>query len=294
MSRNTGLSRLSEEGIMVKKKSSKWIILVLIILAAFISIFPFLWMVSTSFMSEDVIFSLPIQLWPNKLFKAGMWENYKTVISKYSFGLYTWNSFLISFLAALGQIVVCPMASFAFAKMRFPGRRWIYALLLMTLMIPVQVIIIPEYYLMMKLGWINTFLPLIIPSFLSGALGTFMFISVFEAIPSAMFDAAVIDGASAYKILWRVYFPQATASVATLFIIGFMNNWNDLLRPLLYLNRAKLYTVTIGLTRFQTEYTSSWALLLTASVLSVLPLIIVYIFCQRYIIENQMSAGVKG
>ena len=279
---------------MVKKKSSKWVILIFIILAAFISIFPFLWMVSTSFMSEDKIFALPVQLWPDKLFKSGMWENYKTVFSKYSFGLYTWNSFLISFLAALGQIFVCPMASFAFAKMRFRGRRWIYTLLLMTLMIPVQVIIIPEYYLMMKLGWINSFLPLIIPSFLSGALGTFMFISVFEAIPSAMFDAAVIDGASAYKILWRVYFPQATASVATLFIIAFMNNWNDLLRPLLYLNRSNLYTVTIGLTRFQSEYTSSWGLLLTASVISVLPLIVVYIFCQRYIIENQMSSGVKG
>jgi len=279
---------------MVKKNCSKWIILILIILAAFVSIFPFLWMVSTSFMSEDKIFAIPVQIWPDKLFKSGMWENYKTVFKKYSFGLYTWNSFLISFLAAVGQIFVCPMASFAFAKMRFRGRRALYTLLLMTLMIPVQVIIIPEYYLMMKLGWINSFLPLIIPSFLSGALGTFMFISVFEAIPSAMFDAAVIDGASAYKILWRVYFPQATASVATLFIIAFMNNWNDLLRPLLYLNKAKLYTVTIGLTRFQSEYTSSWGLLLTASVISVLPLIIVYIFCQRFIIENQMSSGVKG
>ncbi len=279
---------------MVKKKSGRWLLLILIILAAFIAVFPFLWMVSTSFMSEDKIFALPIQIWPDKLFKSGMWENYKTVFSKYSFGLYTWNSFLISFLAAIGQIFVCPMASFAFAKMRFRGRRWIYTLLLMTLMIPVQVIIIPEYYLMMKLGWINSFLPLIVPSFLSGALGTFMFISVFEAIPSAMFDAAVIDGASAYKILWRVYFPQATASVATLFIIAFMNNWNDLLRPLLYLNKASMYTVTIGLTRFQSEYTSSWGLLLTASVISVLPLIVVYIFCQRYIIENQMSSGVKG
>ena len=279
---------------MVKKKSGRWLLLVLIILAAFVAVFPFLWMVSTSFMSEDKIFALPIQIWPDKLFKSGMWENYKTVFSKYSFGLYTWNSFLISFLAAVGQIFVCPMASFAFAKMRFRGRRWIYTLLLMTLMIPVQVIIIPEYYLMMKLGWINSFLPLIVPSFLSGALGTFMFISVFEAIPSAMFDAAVIDGASAYKILWRVYFPQATASVATLFIIAFMNNWNDLLRPLLYLNKASMYTVTIGLTRFQSEYTSSWGLLLTASVISVLPLIVVYIFCQRYIIENQMSSGVKG
>ena len=279
---------------MVKKKSYKWIILVLIILAAFVSIFPVLWMVSTSFMSEDVIFALPIQVWPNKLFKAGMWENYKTVISKYSFGLYTWNSFIISFLAALGQIFVCPMASFAFAKMRFPGRRWIYGLLLMTLMIPVQVIIIPEYYLMMKLGWLNSYLPLIIPSFLAGAFGTFMFISVFEAIPSVLLDAAVIDGASAYKILWRVYFPQATASVATLFIIAFMNNWNDLLRPLLYVIKPSLFTVTMGLTRFQNQYTTKWGLVLTGSVISVLPLIIVYIFCQRYIIENQMSSGVKG
>ena len=279
---------------MVEKRFSKALIIFLIIFATFISIFPFVWMLANSFMSEDQIFALPLKFWPDKLFKKGMWDNYKEVFSNFSFGLYTGNSFFVSFLAALGQIIVCPMASFAFAKMRFRGRRAIYTLLLMTLMIPVQVIIIPEYYLMMKLGWLNSYLPLIIPSFLAGAFGTFMFISVFEAIPSALFDAAVIDGASAYKILWRVYFPQATASTATLFIIAFMNNWNDLLRPLLYIINPKLFTVTMGLTRFQNQYTTKWGLILTGSVISVLPLIVVYIFCQRYIIENQMSSGVKG
>ncbi len=279
---------------MVERRFSKILIIFFIILATFVSIFPFFWMLANSFMSEDQIFALPLKFWPDKLFKKGMWDNYREVFSNFSFALYTWNSFFVSFLAALGQIIVCPMAAFAFAKMRFHGRRAIYTLLLMTLMIPVQVIIIPEYYLMMKLGWLNSYLPLIVPSFLAGAFGTFMFISVFEAIPTALFDAAVIDGASAYKILWRVYFPQATASTATLFIIAFMNNWNDLLRPLLYIINPKLFTVTMGLTRFQNQYTTKWGLILTGSVISVLPLIVVYIFCQRYIIENQMSSGVKG
>lgn len=279
---------------MVERRFSKVVVVILIILAVVISVFPFVWMLANSFMSESQIFAIPLKFWPDKLFKKGMWENYIEAFSNFSFGRYTWNSFFVSFLAALGQIIVCPMAAFAFAKMRFHGRKAIYTLLLMTLMIPVQVIIIPEYYLMMKLGWLNSYLPLIIPSFLAGAFGTFMFIAVFEAIPSVLLDAAVIDGASAYKILWRVYFPQATASVATLFIIAFMNTWNDLLRPLLYVIKPSLFTVTMGLTRFQNQYTTKWGLILTGSVISVLPLIVVYIFCQRYIIENQMSSGVKG
>ena len=279
---------------MVERRFSKALVIFFVVLATFISIFPFVWMLANSFMSEDQIFAIPLKFWPDKLFRKGMWDNYVEVITKFDFGLYTWNSFLVSSLAALGQIIVCPMAAFAFAKMSFHGRKAIYTLLLMTLMIPVQVIIIPEYYLMMKLGWLNSYLPLIIPSFLAGAFGTFMFISVFEAVPSALFDAAIIDGAGAYRILWQVYFPQATASTATLFIIAFMNNWNDLLRPLLYVVKPKLFTVTMGLTRFQNQYTTKWGLVLTGSVLSVLPLIVVYIFCQRFIIENQMSSGVKG
>ena len=279
---------------MVKKKSSHIIVLILLILVTFISIFPFVWMVVNSFMSDDQIYAFPPRFWPEKLFKKGMWDNYATVLNAYNFLKYIINSLIVAGAAAIGQIVVCPMAAFAFAKMKFRGSKLIFTLLLVTLMIPHQVTIIPEYYLMMKIGWLDSYLPLIIPSFLAGAFGTFMFISVFESIPEALFDAAIIDGASAWKIYTHVYYPEATAPLATLFIIAFMNNWNDLLRPMLYISKPDLYTVTLGLTQFQSAYSSQWSLLLAGSVLSVLPLIIVYLFCQRYIIENSLSSGVKG
>lgn len=279
---------------MVNKKRSKYIILTLVIIVTFISIFPFIWMVLNSFMSDEQIYAYPPRFWPEKLFKKGMWENYSIVLNAYDFWRYIMNSLIVAGLAAIGQIIVCPMAAFAFTKMKFRGSKLFFTLLLITLMIPHQVTIIPEYYLMMKIGWLDSYLPLIIPSFLAGAFGTFMFISVFEAIPEALFDAAIIDGANAWKIFWDVYFPEATASLATLFIIAFMNNWNDLLRPMLYISKPEMYTVTLGLTQFQSAYSSQWSLLLAGSVLSVLPLIIVYIFCQRYIIENSLSAGVKG
>ncbi len=279
---------------MVDKKRSKYVILALVIIVTFISIFPFLWMVLNSFMSDEQIYAYPPRFWPEKLFKRGMWENYAVVLNAYNFWRYILNSLIVAGLAAIGQIIVCPMAAFAFTKMKFRGSKLFFTLLLITLMIPHQVTIIPEYYLMMKIGWLDSYLPLIVPSFLAGAFGTFMFISVFESIPEALFDAAIIDGANAWKIFWDVYFPEATASLATLFIIAFMNNWNDLLRPMLYISKPDMYTVTLGLTQFQSAYSSQWSLLLAGSVLSVLPLIIVYIFCQRYIIENSLSAGVKG
>ncbi len=279
---------------MVDKKRSKYVILALVIIVTFISIFPFIWMVLNSFMSDEQIYAYPPRFWPEKLFKRGMWENYAVVLNAYNFWRYILNSLIVAGLAAIGQIIVCPMAAFAFTKMKFRGSKLFFTLLLITLMIPHQVTIIPEYYLMMKIGWLDSYLPLIVPSFLAGAFGTFMFISVFEAIPEALFDAAIIDGANAWKIFWDVYFPEATASLATLFIIAFMNNWNDLLRPMLYISKPDMYTVTLGLTQFQSAYSSQWSLLLAGSVLSVLPLIIVYIFCQRYIIENSLSAGVKG
>lgn len=279
---------------MVKSKHTRFIVPILVLLVTFISIFPFIWMVMNSFMTDEQIYAFPPRFWPEMLFKPGMWDNYTTVLNSYNFLRYIMNSIIVAGLAAVGQIIVCPMASFAFVKMKFFGSKLWFTLLLMTLMIPHQVTIIPEYYLMMKLGWLDSYLPLIVPSFLAGAFGTFFFISVFEAVPEALFDAAIIDGANAWKIYKDVYLPEAVAPIATLFIIGFMNNWNDLLRPMLYISKPALYTVTLGLTQFQSAYSSEWSLLLAGSVLSVLPLIIVYIFCQRYIIESSLSSGVKG
>ncbi len=267
---------------------------VLLSVVTIIYIFPFIWMISNSFMSEKNIFSVPPKFIPDLLFTNQAFDNYKNVFTQYNFGRYTFNSLWVYTLAALGQILVCSLAGFALAKMKFRGSGLIFSLLLLTLMVPVQVTIIPEYYIFMRLNWMDTYLPLIIPSFLAGAFGTFMLKEFFAQVPSALFDAGIIDGVNAYQMFSRIYMRQASGPIATLFIIAFMNNWNDLLRPMLYLSSRELYTVTVALSQFQNQYDVRWNLLLAGSVLSVLPLLIVFIFCQRYIIENTMSSGIKG
>lgn len=265
-----------------------------IILVTILYIFPFLWMVSNSFMSDKNIFSVPPKFIPDLLFTHEAFDNYKNVFTRYNFGRYTFNSLWVYTLAAFGQVFVCSLAGFSLAKMRFRGKKIIFTFLIVTLMIPVQVTIIPEYYLFLKLNWMDTYLPLIIPSFLAGAFGTFMLKEFFNQVPSPLFDAGIIDGVNAYQMFKKIYLPQASGPIATLFIIAFMNNWNDLLRPMLYLSDRDLYTVTVALSQFQNQYNVKWNLLLAGSVLSVLPLLVVFAFCQRYIIENTMHSGIKG
>lgn len=268
--------------------------IIIILIASIIAVFPFFWMLQNSFNTEQNIFNKQIFGIPELLFKKNMFENYIMVIKDFSFGRYTLNSLFVSGLSATGQIIVCSLAGFVFAKMKFRGSKIIFSLLLLTLMVPVQVTIIPEYYIMMKLNWLDTFLPLIVPSFLSGALGTFMLKEYYEVIPNSLLDAGIIDGANAGRIYFNIFVPQSGAPIATLFIIAFMNNWNDLLRPMLYLSKEKLQTVTLALTQFQSQYSSRWNLLLTGSVLSILPLIIIFIFAQKYIIESSVNSGIKG
>ncbi len=266
----------------------------LIVLIAAINIFPFLWMLSNSFNTEKGIFSTSVQLIPDLLFTSSMFENYISVITEFNFGRYTMNSVFVATMSSLGQLIVCSMAGFTFAKMKFRGKNLIFALVIFTLMVPNEVAIIPEYYLMMRLGWLDTYLPLIVPSFLIGAMGTFLLKEFFEQVPDELFDAGIIDGANSWVMYRSIYLPQGVATMATLFIIAFMNNWNDLLRPILYLSRDSLMTVTQALTQFQGQYEAKWNLLLAGSVLSILPLIAMFIFTQRYIIDNSMNAGIKG
>ncbi|MCZ8511596.1 ABC transporter permease subunit [Paenibacillus filicis] len=207
---------------------------------------------------------------------------------------YLGNSALISTTASLGQLLTCSLAAFAFARMSFPGKSWIFSLLVATLMIPMEVTIIPEFLLFSKLGWLNTYAPLIVPSLLAGAFGTFMLREFFLSVPASLEEAAIIDGCSPYRVYGSVFLPLAKPSLATLFIIAFMNNWNEVLRPVLYIQSPGLRTLTLGLSQFQSEYSTNWNLLLAGSVITILPLIVVYLFNQRYIIEGTMTSGVKG
>ncbi len=261
---------------------------------AIFMVFPFFWMVVNSFNSEEAIFRVPPSLIPDKLFKPDMFENYVVVFRDYNFLRYTFNSFLVAGLAAIGQVFTCSLAGFAFARMKVRGTGLVFSLLLATMMVPVQVTIIPEFLLMMKLGWLDTYLPLIVPSFLVGTFGTFMYKEFFESVPKELEDAAVIDGAGPFKLFFSIFLPLATPQTTTLFIVAFMNNWNDLLRPVLYISDPSMYTLTLALTQFQSEYEARWNYLLTGGVISILPLLVVYAFMQRYIIEGVTRTGLKG
>jgi multiple sugar transport system permease protein len=263
-------------------------------LAGIITLFPFLWMLLNSFNSESSIFSVPPRFIPDLLGTGHAFDNYLTIFREFNWGRYTLNSLVVAGLSALGQILTCSLAGFAFAKMRFRGKNVIFALLLGTMMVPVQATIIPEFLIMMKLGWLDSYLPMIVPSALVGSFGTFMFKEFFENVPGSFIDAASIDGAGAFNIYSKIFIPMSGSQIATLFIISFMNSWNDLLRPILYVSSDQWQTVTQALTQFQSQYSARWNLILTGSVLSVLPLLILYVFLQKYIIASSTSSGVKG
>lgn len=277
-----------------KNPIKKLLIYSFLIVYGITTVFPFLWMVSSSFKSPGAIFAIPPKWIPDLLFKEGMWSNYIEVITQHHFLKYLWNSFFISTLASIGQVLTCSLAAFAFARMDFKGKNIIFAMLIAMMMIPTEVTIIPEFLMFSYVNWLDTFLPLIIPSFLVGSFGTFMLKEYFSGIPTSLQDAAIIDGCNAFQIFWKVFLPVSKAPLATLFIIAFINNWNEILRPVLYLNSPEKRTVALGLTEFQSVYSTDWNLLLSGAVLSILPLIIVYFFAQKYIIGGMLSSGVKG
>ena len=265
----------------------------LLFMIGIVMAFPFYWMLATSFKTLDAVYEYPPEFVP-KLDWAVISENYHAVLFKYNFLRYTGNSMFIATLASSGQLVTCSLAGFAFARMFFKAKELLFGLLIGTMLIPVEVVIIPEFVLMNKLGWVGTYLPLIVPSLLVGSTGTFLLRSFFENVPKELEEAAVVDGAGPFWIYWRVFLPLARAPLSALFIIAFLGNWNDLLRPLVYLNKQNMFTLPLGLISFVGEYTAQWNFLLAGAVVSIVPLLIVYFMLQKQFIEGVAGVGIKG
>ncbi len=271
---------------------------------AFLMAFPFIWMVSTTFKSSGSIFSLPPTLIPDKLLQPDMFSSYEVLFTEHNFTRYTLNSFYVSFMASIGQLITSSLAGFAFARMQFRGKNILFGLLLATALIPTEVTIIPEFLLAIRVfdpimeffggAWMDTFNPLIVPSFFVGTTGTFLLREFFSSIPKELEEAAVVDGANVFQIYLRIYVPLSMPAMTTLFLLAFINNWNALLRPVIYIKSPEYRTLPIGLTAFQTEYTAEWDLLLAGSVVTIVPLVIIYIFAQRYIVDGIATTGLKG
>jgi multiple sugar transport system permease protein len=277
----------------MNRKTTLFFLYVALVSYAALSLGPFIWMLITSFKQPADLFRLPPSFIPSQLLSDTPLANYTAVLTERDFATYFKNSLLVSGLAAVGQVITCALAGYAFAKLPFIGRNLFFAVVLATSFVPNEVTIIPEYLLMRSFGWINTFLPLIVPSFLVGSFGTFMLREYFGALPDEYAEAARLDGASGLRIFWDIYLPLCVPALISVFVVAFIHNWDELLRPILYLNSPELYTVPRGLMSLVNEYDAQWTWFMAGSVISILPLVAIYFIGQRYVIQGFAGGGIR-
>ena len=264
-----------------------------LIIGALTMLIPFVWMLSVSLREPAQQYARILVPTPVTL------QNYIDLfkdLPDQAFLYLTFNSFKLSILTVIGQVLTCAMAAFVFAIVKFKGRDFLFALLVATLMIPPQVSLIPNFIIFKYLGWIGTQLPLIIPAFWGGAFGTFLLRQYFLTIPRDLVDAARMDGASLFDIFWRVYLPLSKPAVAALAIFVFKDAWNDLLHPLVYLpTDMHKTTLTVGLAFFQQQLQAGgkFTVLMAGAFLSIVPLLIIFFIAQKQFIEGIALSGVK-
>jgi len=267
----------------------------LALVIGFLLMVPFVWAVIGSLKPVDEIRLLPPRLLPSKV----MWSNYNEVWTSTLFTHWVQNTVLITVLATAGTVISAALAGYAFARFRFPGRELMFGITLGTMMLPQEVTLIPSYLLFFKLGWLNTYKPLIIPAwFGGGAFFIFLFRQFFMTIPIDLDDAAKIDGASYLQVLYRIVMPLSLPVLATAGIISFIGNWNSFIFPLIILNDKVKFTVSIGLRYFAISPSADSRpldhLLLAGSVLMTIPIILMFFAGQRYFVRGVVMSGIKG
>jgi multiple sugar transport system permease protein len=265
---------------------------VLLIAASIVMLYPLLWMLSASVRPEAEIFSSP-SIWPSEWSLEAYLRGWNGL--QVSFGTFFWNSFVIAGLSVVGNVIACSLAAYAFARLKFWGRNFWFAIMLGTLMIPYHVTLIPQYVLFLNLGWVDTFLPLVVPKFLAlDAFFIFLMVQFFRGIPRELDEAAMMDGCSPWRIYWKVMLPLSTPVLATAAIFSFIWTWDDFFGPLIYLNDMGNFTVQLGLRSFvDSSSESDWGGLFAMSTLSLVPVFFFFLFFQRLLIEGIATTGMK-
>ncbi len=255
-------------------------------------LYPLLWMLAASFRPENEIFT-SASIWPSEWSIDSYFRGWNGL--RVSFSVFFTNSFIISILSVCGNVMACSLAAFAFARLEFRGRKFWFAMMLMTLMLPYQVTLIPQYVLFLNLGWVNTFLPLIVPKFLAAdAFFIFLMVQFFRGIPRELDEAAMMDGAGPWRIYWKIIMPLSMPVLATAAIFTFIWTWDDFFGPLIYLSEMRQYTVMLGLRTFtDSTGTSDYGSMFAMSVLSLVPIFLFFLFFQRLLIEGIATTGMK-
>ncbi|MFD1673322.1 carbohydrate ABC transporter permease [Alicyclobacillus fodiniaquatilis] len=264
--------------------SGKVITYTLLVLMSAFFLFPVVWMLSTALKTQGAVSLMPPQWIPHPF----RWKNFIDIFTVEPVGRYLFNTVLYSLACVIGSTLSCAFVAFGFARMRARGKNTIFGLVLATMMVPAQVTMIPQYLEFVKLGWINTYLPLTVPAFFAAsAFNIFLLRQFFVGIPRELDEAVKVDGGGYFTIFFRVVLPLSTPALATVGILEFMARWNDLMGPLIYLNTTSKFPIALGLANFSAAFGSTpWNLLMAASVVAVIPLLILFFMAQKYFIKG--------
>ena len=249
---------------------------------------PFFWMVSTSLKGELEVYQFPPTLFPEK----ARWGNYTEALTILPFGRFFLNTFIMTFSIVIGQLLICSLAGYAFARMNFPGKDKWFVLYLSTMMLPLIVLLIPRYLLVNALGWVDTYWGLILTE-INSVWGIFLLRQFFSTLPLDLEDAARLDGASEFKIYWRIILPLSKPALATLGLFSFVWSWQSFLWPLIVTDSLEMRPVEVGIAMFHSMYQADWTFQMAAAVTVMIPTIILFLFTQRYFVKGIALTGLK-
>ncbi|WP_073202742.1 carbohydrate ABC transporter permease [Gracilibacillus kekensis] len=266
---------------------------ILLLLGAIVMLYPVMWMLSSSFKTVDKIFT-EVGLWPSEITFNNYLQGWEG-ISGFTFSTFYLNSFIVVGLSILGNIIACSMAAYAFARLDFTFKKILFAVMLASMMVPIHVLLIPQYILFNNLNWINTYLPLVVPKFLAtDAFFIFLMVQFIRGIPRELDNAARVDGCGPVQIFTRIIFPLMTPALVTTAIFTFIWTWNDFFSQFIYLSNPEKWTVTLALRGFlDTMGESMWGDMFAMSILSLIPIFVFFIAFQKLLIEGISTTGIK-
>ncbi|MBC8138467.1 MAG: carbohydrate ABC transporter permease [Fibrella sp.] len=265
-------------------------IFVLLCFGALLFSIPLLWTASTALKTNEQAFAVPPQWIPN----PPQWDNFRRAWTELPFFTFVTNTVIITVLSCIGQVFSASLVAYGFARFKFRGKNALFYVLLSTMMLPSQVTMIPVFLMWRKMGLIDTFAPLILPSFFGGGAFTiFLLRQFFLTVPRELDEAAMMDGASPLTIWWKILLPLSRPALITVGLFSFLGHWDDFMGPLIYLNSMEKYTVSIGLRLFQDMFGSQLELLMAASLIHILPTIVLFFFAQRYFVKGIAMTGLK-
>jgi len=266
------------------------VVYAMLIIGALMFLLPILFALTSSFKTDAQILEIPPRWIPNPFH----WQNYPEALTFIPFGRYTLNTLIIAIGAITGNLLSCTIIAYGFARLNAPGKKFLFILMLSTMMLVEPVRIIPIYIIFDKLGWVDTFLPMIVPAFFGSPFYIFLLRQFFMGIPRELEDAALIDGANRLQILWRIVVPNAKPALAAVAIFNFQGVWNDFLYPLVFLHKQTNYTIALGLSFYRSMYSVHWGYLMAASIVALLPMVVLFFLAQKTFIEGISFSGIKG